>query len=82
MLIVIFLAFYSIEPKMKAVLIFLTLFLYGILLIKYHPYNKILHTYVDIASTVVCAVSVIMAIFIHENKYDSWIYFGYTFLSI
>lgn len=65
MLIVVFLSFYSMEIKMKAVLIFLILFTYGILLIKFMPYKGKKHSYIDIVSTVICAVSVNLGIFIY-----------------
>lgn len=65
MLIVMSLAFYSTETKMKGIIIFLILFIYCILLIKFQPYVNKTHTYVDIGSTVTCAVSIILGIFIH-----------------
>lgn len=65
MLIVIFLGFHSTEIKIKGILIFIVIFIYGLLLIRYKPYILIKHTIIDLISTCVSAITIILGVFIY-----------------
>ncbi len=75
-------SFHSTETKIKGILVFITLFIYGILLVRYRPYLKNKHTIIDLISTIVSALSIIIGVFIYENKYLIWTTLGYITIGI
>lgn len=65
MIIVLLLGFHSTEIKIKGLLIYLVIFIYGILLVRYKPYTLLKHTIIDLISTCVCGISILIGLFIH-----------------
>ncbi|EWS75593.1 transmembrane protein, putative (macronuclear) [Tetrahymena thermophila SB210] len=72
-LIIIILNFYSQETNIKGVLIFMMITLYGIASSVLQPYRLSGYNTVDFYQTNVCAVSVLLCLFIYNNPFNYYL---------
>ncbi|EAS05865.2 transmembrane protein, putative (macronuclear) [Tetrahymena thermophila SB210] len=77
--IILSLNFYSQSVVTKAVLVFIVISAYGILSLIIHPYQESDVNEIDVNSTNVCAVTVLLGLFMYNNQYP---YFVYTSLGL
>ncbi|EWS71413.1 transmembrane protein, putative (macronuclear) [Tetrahymena thermophila SB210] len=77
--IILSLNFYSQSVVTKAVLVFIVISAYGILSLIIHPYQESEVNEIDVNSTNVCAITVLLGLFMYNNQYP---YFVYTSLAL
>ncbi|EAR96614.2 transmembrane protein, putative (macronuclear) [Tetrahymena thermophila SB210] len=72
--IILSLNFYSQMIIIKGILVFLSITLYGILTIMVKPYKEEEINQIDINSTIVCSITVLLGIFIYQNPFPYFYY--------
>ncbi|EAR91473.2 transmembrane protein, putative (macronuclear) [Tetrahymena thermophila SB210] len=77
--IILALNFYSQSINIKAILVFVVITVYGILSIIIKPYQESDVNEIDVNSTHVCALTVLLGLFMYKNQY---VYFVYSSLGL
>lgn len=62
------LAFNANQVVAKGILVFMTVFCYGSLLYRYRPYKKKKHNQVELASSAIAAITLILGVLLYNNK--------------
>lgn len=81
-MILLILSFHAAEIKIKGILVFVVVFFYGVLILIFKPYKNHHHNRIDQVATYVGGITVILGVFMYNNKFDSWVYFGLIFMGI
>lgn len=68
-LIILFLQYYAIQVTVKAVLIFVVIFIYGAAAVLLKPYKIEKINNMDGATTQVCSITIILGMFIKDNQF-------------
>ncbi|KAL4492982.1 hypothetical protein ABPG72_020761 [Tetrahymena utriculariae] len=79
-MIIIFVNIYESDVKVKGVLSFMCIIIYLILSYTFKPYHNVQLNKLDQLANEICALSIIIGVFINNNNFDYLVYFGYFFL--
>ncbi|EWS75587.1 transmembrane protein, putative (macronuclear) [Tetrahymena thermophila SB210] len=82
LVIILALNFYSQSIVTKGVLVFIVITAYGILSLIIHPYQESDINEIDVNSTNVCALTVLLGIFIYNNPFDYFVYSSFAIIAI
>ncbi|EWS75586.1 transmembrane protein, putative (macronuclear) [Tetrahymena thermophila SB210] len=80
--IILALNFYSQEIVVKGVLVYIIIVIYGIISMRIHPYKESQINEIDVNSTNVCAITVLIGIFLYKNPFDYFVYFSFSLILI
>ena len=80
--IIVFLSFFESEKMIKGMLILLVIFLYFLLLLYMNPYKTDELNRIDIASNIVCYLTIFFAILAYNNPFVSFLYISYSIILI
>ncbi|EAS02542.2 transmembrane protein, putative (macronuclear) [Tetrahymena thermophila SB210] len=72
--IILALNFYSQSINTKAILVFVVITSYGLLAMIIHPYLESDVNEIDVNSTHICALTVLLGLFMYQNKYPYFVY--------
>ncbi|EAS04487.2 transmembrane protein, putative (macronuclear) [Tetrahymena thermophila SB210] len=79
-MIIIFVNIYESDVKVKGVLSFMCIIIYLILSYTFKPYHDIQLNRLDQLANEICALSIIIGVFINNNNFGYLVYLGYFFL--
>ncbi|KAL4492983.1 hypothetical protein ABPG72_020762 [Tetrahymena utriculariae] len=79
-MIIIFVNIYESDVKVKGVLSFMCIVIYLILSYTFKPYHDIQLNKLDQLANEICAISIIIGVFINNNNFGYLVYLGYFFL--
>ncbi|EWS73141.1 transmembrane protein, putative (macronuclear) [Tetrahymena thermophila SB210] len=80
--IILSLNFYSQDIKTKGILVFITITFYSISLMVFNPYKSLQINKLDHYSTNVCAISVLLGIFLYSNSYQYFVIISFTVIIV
>ena len=80
LLIIIILNWFDDNVMIRGHLVFLIVLLYDILAKKYRPYEYMIINNLDKLSTLTCALSIILCVFIYKNPYNYLVWIGYLLI--
>lgn len=81
-LIMAILEFYVEQIIIKGILVFLVIFFYGALSSSRKPYDTGVLNKMDVQQTTICAVTMIVGVFIYNNPYSYWQWGGYLLIGL
>lgn len=76
-LIIYFLVYYQEYIKIKGILVFMTIFTYLLIQRVAQPYQYMKFNTIDYLSSLICSLTIILAVFLNENKFNYFIYLAY-----
>ena len=80
--IIVFLSFFDSQKVLKGMLILLTIFFYFMVLLYQKPYKTPDLNQLDVASNVICYLTIFFAIFAYNNTFLSLVYLSYSIMLI
>lgn len=79
-LISVFIQLYEQYVKIKGILALLIIIFYGVMSQKNQPYSSKRLNAIDIESTIICGVSVLLGVFIKDNEFSYWVWISYIII--
>lgn len=80
--IILVLNFYSLKIVTKGMLVLMIITGYGILALIIKPYRDMDINNIDMQSTIVCAITVLLGLFIYNNEFEYFVYPSFALMII